>query len=431
MTTATSSSAPTVKTLLGIWALFLAFTFVQLGNGIQRVLLPIRGESEGFTPSTMGFVMAFHFAGYLIGAKFAPMSLRSVGHIRVFSAMASLASVGVLLNSAFITPFTWCGIYFIGGICNATIFVVLESWLNDRATNENRGQILGSYMVVNLAGSAGGQLLANLGNADGFKMFIFSSVLLSLAIVPMTLSASSNPPTPTSSSMPFRELYKLVPSAVLGTTFASFVQAAMSSMAIVFAIEVGMSTSKATVFVGAGLTGAIILQIPLGRLSDKFPRRIIILSCIFISTITAVLQALLPNSSNLHIILNLLFGAFVFPLYGLFAALANDLVPSDKRVSASSTLVLASSSGAVVSPIVIGFLLGNFGPSSYFLANASVLAFIGLYISYRTRVKEAVPVENQSPFIPLTARSGQIAHSLGRWIKNPLAIWPRGKPDSE
>jgi len=426
MTTA-SSSTPTIKTLLGIWALFLSFTFVQLGNGIQRVLLPVRGESEGFTPSTMGLVMAFHFAGYLIGAKFAPLSLRSVGHIRVFSAMASLASIGVLINSAFITPITWCGIYFIGGICNATIFVVLESWLNDRATNENRGQILGSYMVVMLGGTAGGQLLANLGDADGFKMFIFSSVLLSLAIVPMTLSASSNPPTPTSSSMPFRELYKLVPSAIIGTTFASFVQAGMSSMAIVFAIEAGMSTSKATIFVGAGLTGAIILQIPLGRLSDRFPRRIIILFCIFTSTVIAVMQALVSNSSNLHIILNLLFGAFVFPLYGLFAALANDWVPPDKRVSASSTLVLASSGGSVIAPVVIGFLLGSFGPSSYFLANASVLAFIGLYISYRTRVREAVPVEEQSPFIPLTARSGQIAHSLGRWIRNPLAIWPRGK----
>ena len=388
--TAASSSTQTVKTLLGIWALFLAFAFVQLGNGIQRVLLPVRGESEGFTPSTMGLVMAFHFAGYLIGAKSAPISLRSVGHIRVFSAMASLASIGVLINSAFITPFTWCGIYFIGGVCNATIFVVLESWLNDRATNENRGQILGSYMVVNLGGSAGGQLLANLGDADGFIMFIFSSVLLSLAIVPMTLSASSNPPTPTTSSMPFFELYKLVP----------------------------------------GLTGAIILQIPLGRLSDRFPRRIVILFCIFTSATIAVFQFLLSNSNNLHILLNLLFGAFVFPLYGLFAALANDWIPTHKRISASSTLVLASSSGAVVAPLVIGFLLGNFPPSSYFLANAAVLVFIGIYISYRTRVREAVPVEKQSPFVPLGARSGEIAHSLGRWIRNPLAVWPREKPDS-
>ena len=168
----------------------------------------MRGESEGFSPSTMGLVMAFHFAGYLFGAKSAPITLRSVGHIRVFSAMASLASIGVLVNSALITPFTWCGIYFISGICTATIYVVLESWLNDRASNENRGQILGIYMLINLGGSAGGQLLANLGDAGGFRMFIFSSVLLSLAIVPMTLSASSNPPAPTTSSMPFLELYK-------------------------------------------------------------------------------------------------------------------------------------------------------------------------------------------------------------------------------
>ena len=400
---------------------------MQLGNGIQRVLLPVRGESEGFTPSTMGLVMAFHFAGYLFGAKSAPITLRSVGHIRVFSAMASLASIGVLLNSALITPFTWCGIYFIGGICNATIFVVLESWLNDRATNENRGQILGIYMLINVGGSAGGQLLANLGDSSGFKMFIFSSVLLSLAIVPMTLSASSNPPAPTTSSMPFLELYNLVPSAVVVTTFASFVQAALSSMAIVFAIVACMSTGKATIFAGAGITGAILLQIPLGRLSDKFPRRIIILFCIFISASIAVTQSLLSNSNNSHIFLNLLFGAFVFPLYGLFAALANDWIPSEKRISASSTLVLASSSGAVIAPISIGFLLANFAPSSYFLANATVLILLGIYISYRTRVRDAVPVEKQSPFVPLLARSGQVAHSLGRWVRNPLSIWTTTK----
>jgi MFS family permease len=429
--TTSFSNTPTIKTLLGIWALFLACAFVQLGNGIQRILLPVRGESEGFSPSTMGLVMAFHFGGYLLGAKFAPVGLRSVGHIRVFSAMASLASIAVLMNSAFITPFTWCGIYLLGGLCNATILVVLESWLNDRATNENRGQILGSYMVVMLGGNAGGQLLANLGDAGGFKMFILSSVLLSLAIVPMTLSASSNPPNPPSSSMPFLELYKLVPSAVVGTTFASFVQCAMSSMAIVFAIEAGMSTSKATIFVSAGLTGAMLLQIPLGRLSDRFPRRKIILICIFTSAAIALFQSLLSNSSDLQIILNLTFGAFVFPLYGLFAALANDWIPSEKRVSASSTLVLASSIGSVIAPLLIGFLLGEFGPSSYFLTNASVLIFIGVYISYRTRVREPVPVDKQSPFVPLTARSGQIAHSLGRWIRNPLAVWPKERPDQD
>ena len=156
-----------------------------------------------------------------------------------------------------------------------------------------------------------------------------------------------------------------------------------------------------------------------------------VLFCVFVSATIAGAQSLLSNSSDLHIFLNFLFGAFVFPLYGLFAALANDWIPSEKRISASSTLVLASSSGAVVAPIVLGFLLGNFAPSSYFLANATVLTLIGVYISYRTRVREAVPVEKQSPFIPLVARSGQIAHSLGRWIRNPLAVWPKEKSDQE
>ena len=417
----------TVRTLLGIWALFLSFAFVQLGNGIQRVLLPVRGESEGFSPSTMGLVMAFHFAGYLVGAKFAPKSLATVGHIRVFSAMASLASVTVLVNSTFVTPVTWCLFYLLGGLCNATIFVVLESWLNDRASNDNRGQILGSYMVIMLGGTAAGQLLANLGDAEGFEMFIFSSVLISLAIVPMTLSASSNPPTPTSSSMPFSELYKFVPSALIGTIFASFVQAAMSSMALVFALQAGMSTSKSTVFVGAGLAGAIILQIPLGRLSDIFPRRRIILTCILISILIAFSQALISNTSDFQIVFNFLFGAFVFPLYGLFAALANDWVPSEKRISASSTLVLASSTGSVIAPLTMGFILGSFAPSSYFLVNAFILTALGLYLSYRTRVRDAVPIDEQSTFIPLTARSGQIAHSLGRWLRNPLSVWPKEK----
>ena len=416
---------PTVKTLLGVWALFLSFAFIQVGNGIQRVLLPVRGETEGFSPSVMGLVMAFHFSGYLFGAKFAPKSLATVGHIRVFSAMASLASIAVLINATFVTPVTWCFIYLLGGVCNATIFVVLESWLNDRASNENRGQILGSYMVIMLGGTAGGQLLANLGQAEGFKMFILASVLLSLAIVPMTLSASSNPPPPTTSSMPFRELYKLVPSALIGTTLASFVQAGMSSMALVYALKAGMSPSKSTIFVGAGLAGAIVLQIPIGRLSDIFPRRRIILLSILVSGLICFLQTITTATSDLQILLNFAFGAFVFPLYGLFAALANDWVPTEKRVSTSSTLVLASSIGSIIAPLSIGFVLGSFNPSSYFVLNGLVLICLGLYLSYRTYVKEAIPVKKQSLFVPITARSGQIAHSLNRWIRNPLATWQK------
>ena len=146
MNAPTAARTSTISSLLGVWALFLAFAFLQVGNGLQRILLPIRGESEGIGAGALGVVMAVHFAGYLIGAKLIPVALSSVGHIRVFAALASVSSTAVLVNAVLVTTPSWSAVYFISGVCNAGVFVILESWLNDRATNETRGSILGSNM---------------------------------------------------------------------------------------------------------------------------------------------------------------------------------------------------------------------------------------------------------------------------------------------
>ena len=161
----TSIGASATRSLLGVWALFLALAFLQIGNGLQRVLLPLRAGTEGFGAGSMGAVMAFHFAGFLIGAKVTSRFLVSVGHIRVFAAFASVASVAVLVNATLVFPISWSAVYFVSGACNAGIIVIVESWLNDRATNETRGRILGAYSVVLMGGMAGGQLLANSGSA--------------------------------------------------------------------------------------------------------------------------------------------------------------------------------------------------------------------------------------------------------------------------
>jgi len=146
------------SSLLGVWALFLAFLFLQVGTGLQRILLPMRAESEGFSAGSMGMVMAVHFAGYLLGAKGITRALASVGHIRVFAALASTASAAVLVNAVLVLPASWAAVYFVGGVCNAGVLVILESWLNDRATNETRGSILGAYMMIMMGGTAIGQL---------------------------------------------------------------------------------------------------------------------------------------------------------------------------------------------------------------------------------------------------------------------------------
>ena len=412
-----------VSSLLGVWALFLAFLLLQVGNGLQRILLPMRGESEGFGAGSMGLVMGVHFAGYLLGAKGIPRALSSVGHIRVFAALASTASTAVLINAVLVLPASWAAVYFIGGMCNAGVLVILESWLNDRATNETRGSILGAYMMIMMGGTAIGQLLLNLGDPAGFELFVLSSVLISLAVVPVTLSASTAAPIPSRETMPLRELYRTIPAAVVGIILCSFVQSASTSMAAVYGTASGLGAGRITLFTSGAVIGAITLQIPLGRLSDRHPRRAVIMIVAAISCALAVAGALTPASSLVILLVNLAFGAFVFPLYGQFVALANDWVPQEKRVAAASTLVLASSFGAMAAPLSIGVAMEAFGPSAYFWSLAICLAVLTLYMAYRVRVRQAVPVEHQSTFQPVLARSSEVAHSVGRWIRHPLAGW--------
>jgi len=416
------------STLIGVWALFPGFAFLQVGNGLHRILLPIRAESEGFSAGAMGVVMAFHFAGYLAGAKVITRALNSVGHIRVFAALASLASTAVLLNAVLVLPLAWSLIYFVGGICNAGVFVVLESWLNDRATNETRGRILGVYMMIMMGGTAGGQFLVNVAPVDGFKLFVLSSVLISMAVIPVTLSAGMAAPLPSTESMSVRELYETIPSAAVGIVFCSFVQSASTSMAAVFGTTAGLSTQRIALFTSAAVIGAVLLQMPLGHLSDRYPRRAVILVVASIALGLALVGALIPPSSLLLIPLNLAFGAFVFPLYGQFVALANDWVAPQKRVAAASALILASSTGAVAAPITLGITIEVFGPAGYYLSLAAVLGALVFYLSYRSQVREAVPLEKQSAFQPILARSGAIAHSVGQWVRHPLSEWNRQAP---
>ena len=431
MSAPSAARSSTISSLLGVWALFLAFGLLQVGNGLQRILLPMRAESEGFGAGSMGAVMAVHFAGYLLGAKAIPRALATVGHIRVFAALASTASTAVLINAVLVLPASWAAVYFVSGVCNAGVLVILESWLNDRATNETRGSILGAYMMIMMGGAAVGSLLLNVGSPDGFELFVLSSVLISLAVVPVTLSASTAAPVPTNDKMPLRELYHTIPSAVVGIILCSFVQSAATSMAAVFGTESGMSPARITLFTSAAVIGAVTLQMPLGSLSDHYPRRAVILTVTVISGGLAVVGAFVPASSSMLIVVNLAFGAFVFPLYGQFVALANDWVPPEKRIAAASTLVLASSFGAMAAPMIIGIAVESFGPTAYFWSLATCLGVLALYLSYRIRVRQAVPIERQSAFQPVLARSGEIAHSVGKWVLHPLAGWHRHRDDHD
>jgi MFS family permease len=198
------------------WALLLGIALMMLGNGLQGSLLGIRASLEGFPTTATGILMSGYFAGFLAGSVLAPKLVARVGHVRVFAALASLASTAILVHVVWVNPVTWTVIRLVSGFCYAGLYVVCESWLNDQATNETRGQLLSIYMVVMLGGAAGGQGLLNLADPSGVNLFILVSVLVSLSLIPMLLSTGQMPPFDAPRPVGIRQLYHVSPTGVVG-----------------------------------------------------------------------------------------------------------------------------------------------------------------------------------------------------------------------
>ncbi|MEL7157597.1 MAG: hypothetical protein AAFN30_13475, partial [Actinomycetota bacterium] len=232
-----------------LWALFLGIAFLMLGNGLQGSVVGIRTQSEGFSTAVAGLIMVCYFVGFLAGGRAATAALTAVGHIRVFAALASMASTAAIVHALVVHPVSWALMRFVTGMCMAGLFIVVESWINDMATNANRGRLLALYMVVTMGSMGFGQLLLNVASPDGTDLFVIASVLVSLSLVPITLSATSTPPISVPRAMPARELAGIIPT---GLTVAFLVGMAQLTgwttrawtMAAVDAIEANAANTR-------------------------------------------------------------------------------------------------------------------------------------------------------------------------------------------
>ena len=241
---------PRTSVAAATWALFLGLGLVMVGNGLNGALLGVRSATEGFGTTVTGVIMASYFAGFLAGTAYTETALRTVGHIRVFAALASLASSVVLVQAVSVEPLTWAITRFLFGACMAGLYVVVESWLNDLATNATRGRILSVYMIVSMGGVAAGQLLLNVEDTSGFTLFIIVSVLVSLSLVPVTLSASSAPPIAVPESTSLRDLIGRVPTGLTASFFSGASAGALLGMAAVYASQIGLDAGRISVVPG-------------------------------------------------------------------------------------------------------------------------------------------------------------------------------------
>lgn len=409
------------------WALFLGLSLVMVGNGLNGSLLGVRSEAAGFDLVVTGVIMASYFAGFLAGTAYAERALRSVGHIRVFAALASLASSVVLIQAVSVVPATWAITRFMFGACMAGIYVVVESWLNDLATNKTRGRILSVYMIVTMGSAGSGQLLLNVNDNSGFTLFIITSVLVSLSLVPVTLSASSAPPLAVPEPMGLKLLISRVPTGVISSFFSGAGAGALLGMAAVYASQVDMSAGRLSLFVTAPMLGALLFQMPIGWISDKFPRRGVLFAVGVAGAVTPLLALAAPEKSVFAIAAMVLLGGAMFPFYSLALAYTNDWLKAEEILGASSTLVRVNGTGAIVGPLLAGGLMAGFGPRLFFWSITATFTVSSAYILYRIVVKDALPQERQRRYVAFPARaSAAAANLIPRRRRNAEGV-PAGK----
>lgn len=390
--------------------------FLMIGNGMHGTLLGIRGALEGFSPSTMSYVMSGYFLGFLGGSHLAPKMIRRVGHVRVFAALGSLASAVFVLLPVFTDPILWTIMRVVIGFCFSGIYVVAESWLNDAATNETRGQSLSAYVMVQMVGIVVAHLLLNLADAGGYILFITMSVLVSLSFLPILLSVSPAPVIHTAKSMRLSELYKVSPLGTVGMFLLGAILAILFGMMPVYGTTKGLNVTQISILVGLMYFGALVLQYPIGWISDRMDRRRLI---IYITIFGAVgMLTGFPFLDHVYALYALSFvaGGLASPLYSLTIAYTNDYLEPDDMAAASGALIFLNGVGAISAPIVAGLLMVRFGPDSFFILLAFIFAAIAGYAIYRATRRVSTPLSEIGHYETVLPQASHIALGVAQDI---------------
>ena len=401
-----------IAAVLSSWALFLGMALLMMGNGLQGSLLGVRASIEAFPTTVTGLLMSAYYFGFLAGSILSPKMVVRVGHVRVFAALASLASAAILIHAVIVNPISWAMMRLVSGLCYAGLYVVAESWLNESATNENRGQLLSIYMVISMGGMAVGQGLLNVGDPGRADLFILISIMVSLALIPMLLSVNRGPVMDAPTPISIKEVYKSSPTGVVAALMNGILQGGVFSMGAVYAGLLGLSVPAISLFMGTLMIGGMLFQWPIGRLSDRYDRRLVLTVVTFAASGLAVFASLASFSFQALLATAFLFGGMMIPMYSLAIAYANDHLHPEQMVAASGTLVLVGGIGAFIGPTLVAGAMDLFGPEGFFAALASIHAILGVFILYRMTQRPALPADEQGTYVMMSSRTTPVAGEM-------------------
>lgn len=408
------------------WPLLLGVLLLMLGNGLQGTLLGVRGSSEGFSTTSMSVVMSAYFLGFLGGSRMTPELIRRVGHVRVFAALASFVSAILVLYAAVPDPIAWTFMRILIGFCFSGVYVVAESWLNDTATNETRGQTMSLYLIVQMIGIVTAQGLLNVADPGGYNLFIIASVLVSISFAPILLSVNPAPAYQTTKPMTLRELYRVSPLGCVGTFVLGGVFAALFGMSSVFGAQIGLSVGEISIFVATIYIGGMVCQYPIGWFSDRMDRRVLIAGLNILGAVVMLMAVILPVNFVFLLVLSFIVGGISNPLYSLYIAYTNDFLEIEDMASASGGLIFVNGIGAISGPLALGWMMDRWGSFSYFGYLSALLGIMGIYAVYRMTRRRAPKVEDTSSYAPVLATSSPVAVAVASEIAAELALEEEG-----
>lgn len=411
-------------TIASISALLLSVSLLLAGSGLQGTLLPIRAHMEAFSTLDIGILGSAYYFGFAAGCLLTPRVVRLVGHIRAFSAMACIASSVALGHAMILSPVVWWMLRAMTGFCFAAIFMVIESWLNERSTNQNRGAVFSIYTVISLTVVTIGQLMIMLYDPDSFSLFCIAAILISLAAVPVALTTARAPAPIKAVKIRLLRLYRASPVGFAGCLVVGLANGSFWALAPVYAQQSGMGISGVAIFMSLSVIAGAVGQAALGLTSDRMDRRGVIAFACTAASLAGVATALLSRFWSPGIYFSvLLFGAFALPLYSLCVAHTNDLVPPDAYVEVSSGLLLTFAIGAILGPVFASAAMGAVGKEALFGFSAAGHAAMAAFAWYKIRTDAPAPDGDREVF----RRSILCAQTVGpldpgRRTRNPADI---------
>jgi MFS family permease len=366
--------------LIPLVPLFMSASLLIFGNGLQGTLLAWRGSSEGFPLSLIGLITAAFYLGFALGCMHVTRMLRAVGHIRAYSAMAAIIAATIILSAMIVDPYFWLVMRLINGYCLAILFAVIESWINARVDNSIRARTLSIYRYIDLSSMTIAQYFLPWFGGEGFTLFGIAAIAFTLSLTPISLADKSNPAPPDQMDFNLKFLWSISPLAATGCIAVGMTNTVYRSLGPVYARELGFDTHVTAWFLAAGIISGVVLQYPLGYLSDRSERRTIILAAAAGGLLSSLFLLFFAGTTIWGNITGVfLLGAFSMPLYSLCSAHANDRAGPGQFAIISAGILFFWAAGATLGPGIAATLMGWFGPKALFAFTAAVQL---IFVSY-------------------------------------------------